>query len=220
MSFTPSRPHPRSHWKKLTQLALSYFIPLGGAQNLTKTVLIYGDCHQNCPSCGAGRCRPRRRMDTVRPVTGGGASPRCGRRLSCFSDIVCLLLSNVCVVTSFYQSLQAMSSFALFSICASYCTLSAKGRHLKESYCSPRWRSIIFTAYSILPGHLRESAFKPRLHLFRLNSAYFAGPRANIGTEPSRSPSPFQSSCRSRRWPARRRLYWQTDSSSCPSQRA
>ena len=27
-----------------------------------------------------------------------------------FSDIVCLLLSNVCVVTSFYQSLQAMSS--------------------------------------------------------------------------------------------------------------
>ena len=29
----------------------------------------------------------------------------------------------VCV-TSFYQSLQAMSSFILFSICATYCTLS------------------------------------------------------------------------------------------------
>ena len=41
-----------------------------------------------------------------------------------FSDIVCCLLSNVCVVTSFYQSLQAMSSFMRFSICASYFTLS------------------------------------------------------------------------------------------------
>ena len=41
-----------------------------------------------------------------------------------FSDIVCCLLSNVCVVTSFYQSLQAMSSFMRFSICATYCTLS------------------------------------------------------------------------------------------------
>ena len=43
-----------------------------------------------------------------------------------FSDIVCCLLSEWCVVTSFYQSLQAMSSFLLFSICASYCTLSQK----------------------------------------------------------------------------------------------
>ncbi len=42
-----------------------------------------------------------------------------------FSDIVCCLLSNVCVVTSFYQSLQAMSSFVRFSICATYCTLSS-----------------------------------------------------------------------------------------------
>ena len=41
-----------------------------------------------------------------------------------FSDIVCCLLSNVCVVTSFYQSLQAMSSFMHFPICATYCTLS------------------------------------------------------------------------------------------------
>ena len=42
-----------------------------------------------------------------------------------FLDIVCCLLSNVCAVTSFYQSLQAMSSFLLFSICATYCTLSS-----------------------------------------------------------------------------------------------
>jgi len=41
-----------------------------------------------------------------------------------------LLLSNVCVVTSFYQSLQAMSSFMRFSICASYCTLS----YLKQEF--------------------------------------------------------------------------------------
>ena len=38
--------------------------------------------------------------------------------------IVCCLLSNVCVVSSFYQSLQAMSPFLLFSICATHCTLS------------------------------------------------------------------------------------------------
>ena len=41
-----------------------------------------------------------------------------------FSDIVCCLLSNVCVVTSFYQSLQTMSSFMYFPFCAIYCTLS------------------------------------------------------------------------------------------------
>jgi hypothetical protein len=34
------------------------------------------------------------------------------------------IAKNVCVVTSFYQSLQAMSSFMRFSICATYCTLS------------------------------------------------------------------------------------------------
>ena len=30
-----------------------------------------------------GRCRPRRRTDTVRPATDGSANPRCERRLSC-----------------------------------------------------------------------------------------------------------------------------------------
>ncbi len=47
-----------------------------------------------------------------------------------FSDIVCCLLSNVCVVTSFCQSLQAMSPFLLFSICATYCTLSGQNIRL------------------------------------------------------------------------------------------
>ena len=50
-----------------------------------------------------------------------------GQRFLCtiFSDIVCCLLSEWCVVTSFYQSLHAMSSFMRFSICATYCTLSS-----------------------------------------------------------------------------------------------
>ena len=73
-----------------------------------------------------------------------------------------------------------------------------KGRHLKENCCSPRWRSFIYEAYSILPGHLREAAFQPMPHLFRSAAARFAGAIADNGTDLSRSPSPFQSSCRSR----------------------
>ena len=72
---------------------------------------------------------------TVQPldhVVGTDAGPMLagkiavGQRFLCtiFSDIVCCLLSEWCVVTSFYQSLQAMSSFMRFSICASYFTLS------------------------------------------------------------------------------------------------
>ena len=95
-----------------------------------------------------------------------------------------------------------------------------KGRHLKENCCSPRWRSFIYEAYSILPGHLREAAFQPMLHQFHSVAARFAGAIADNGTDLSRSPSPFQSSCRSRCWPERRPAYWQTASSSCPSQRA
>ena len=51
-----------------------------------------------------------------------------------FSDIVCCLLSNVCVVTSFYQSLQAMSSFMHFPICATYCTLSYESGRIAWIY--------------------------------------------------------------------------------------
>ena len=40
-----------------------------------------------------------------------------------------------------------------------------KGRHLKEDCCSPRWRSFIYEAYSILLGHLREAAFQPMLQM-------------------------------------------------------
>lgn len=45
-----------------------------------------------------------------------------------FSDTVCCLLSEWCVVASFYQRLQTMSLFIPFSICATYCTLSRKNR--------------------------------------------------------------------------------------------
>ena len=56
-----------------------------------------------------------------------------------------------------------------------------KGRHPKASCCSPRWRSFIYEAHSILPGHLREAAFQPMLHQFRSAAARFAEPTANIG---------------------------------------
>ena len=71
-------------------------------------------------------------VESFNNVIGTDASPvlagkiAVGQRFLCtiFSDIVCCLLSEWCVVTSFYQSLQAMSSFVRFPICASYCTLS------------------------------------------------------------------------------------------------
>ena len=100
MSFTPSKPHPRSHWKKLTQLALSSFMP--------------------------------------------SAAPKTSRKpssFSCtvFSEIVCCLLSNVCVGTSFCQSLQAMSSFMHFPICVTYGTLSGQNIRLNQhkGICRP-----------------------------------------------------------------------------------
>lgn len=82
---------------------------------------------------------------TVQPldhVVGTDAGPMLagkiavGQRFLCtiFSDIVCCLLSEWCVVTSFYQSLQAMSSFMRFSICATYCTLSYESGRIAWIY--------------------------------------------------------------------------------------
>ena len=78
----------------------------------------------------AGGLRQRLRLLLQQLVRGFSTLPRTNSLIwpliassfSCtiFSDIVCCLLSEWCVVTSFYQSLQAMSSFILFSICASY----------------------------------------------------------------------------------------------------
>ena len=72
-----------------------------------------------------------------------------------------------------------------------------KGRHLKASCCSLGWRSIIFEAYSILPGHLQEAAFQPMPHPFYSVPAHFAEPKADSGTDQGHSPSPFPSGCRS-----------------------
>ena len=87
---------------------------------------------------------------TVQPldhVVGTDAGPMLagkiavGQRFLCtiFSDIVCCLLSEWCVVTSFYQSLHAMSSFMRFSICATYCTLGGADKILdyadRPSFC-------------------------------------------------------------------------------------
>ena len=47
ISFKPSKPRPRNHWEKLTQLALSTFIPFSAPQNLTETAFIHGNCYQN-----------------------------------------------------------------------------------------------------------------------------------------------------------------------------
>ena len=99
-------------------------------------------------------------------------------------------------------------------------TKPRKKAAISRSCCSPRWRSFIFAAYNILPERLREAAFQPMLCQFRSVAAQSAGSTASIGTDPSCFLSPFQSGCRSRRWPARRPAYWQTASSSCPSQRA
>ena len=69
----------------------------------------------------------------------------------------------------------------------------------------------------IIKGQIKELV-RPMLHPFRSVAARFAGAIADNGTDLSHSPSPFQSGCRSRCWPARRPAYWQTASSSCPSQ--
>ena len=94
-------------------------------------------------------------------------------------------------------------------------TKPRKKAAISRSFCSPRWRSFIYESYSILSGHLREAAFQPMLHQFRSAAARFAEPTADNGTDQGHSPSPFQSGCRSRRWPARHRAYWQRASSSC-----
>ena len=100
---------------------------------------------------------------TVQPldhVVGTDAGPMLagkiavGQRFLCtiFSDIVCCLLSEWCVVTSFYQSLQAMSSFMHFPICATYCTLSRpSGVNRKIFILKSRLKSITFRVFKPLP---------------------------------------------------------------------
>ena len=105
-----------------------------GARDVAKSG---ADQHQGGVAVRECPYHPRPSADlTVQPlnhVVGADTRPMLagkiavGQRFLCtiFSDIVCCLLSEWCVVTSFYQSLHAMSSFMRFSICAPYCTLSS-----------------------------------------------------------------------------------------------
>lgn len=74
-----------------------------------------------------------------------------------FSDIVCCLLSNVCVVTSFYQSLQAMSSFMRFSICATYCTLSYESGRIAWIYGETKLSGKIYIQRSCFSSYYCSS---------------------------------------------------------------
>ena len=76
------------------------------------------------------------RVSSTLPRTNSLSCPLIISSFSCtiFSDMVYRLLSEWCVATSFYQSLQAMSSFILFSICASYCTLSCDAHSTASSH--------------------------------------------------------------------------------------
>ena len=62
----------------------------------------------------------------VLPRTNSLIWPLTTSSFSCtiFSDMVCSLLSEWCVATSFYQSSANHASFFLLSICATYLTLS------------------------------------------------------------------------------------------------
>lgn len=83
-----------------------------------------------------------------------------------FSDIVCCLLSNVCVVTSFYQSLQAMSSFMRFSICATYCTLSYESGRIAWIYGETKLSGKINIQRSCFSSYYYSSTAQPcgKLH--------------------------------------------------------
>ena len=83
-----------------------------------------------------------------------------------FSDRVCCLLSNVCVVTSFYQSLQAMSSFMRFSICATYCTLSYESGRIAWIYGETKLSGKINIQRSCFSSYYYSSTAQPcgKLH--------------------------------------------------------
>ena len=83
------------------------------------------------------KAAPRKNAHAAWTRTNSLIWPLITSSFSCtiFSDIVCCLLSEWCVVTSFYQSLQAMSPFLLFSICATYWPCWKK-----QKFCwTPQW---------------------------------------------------------------------------------
>ena len=85
-----------------------------------------------------------RKLSSIAPLV----QSRCVRSFR----VVCLLLSNVCVVTSFYQSLQAMSPFMRFSICASYFTLSFVGGQCASWRLPPKAAMSAYGHHSFVEG--------------------------------------------------------------------
>ena len=112
-------------------------------------------------------------------------------------------------ISALCTAIKAKCCVCILSLCKRQTSPRIKRPPSQRSFCSPRWRSIIFAAHNILSGLSREAAFQPMFHQFRSVAARFAEPTADNGTDQGHSPSPFQSGCRSRRWPARHRAYWQ-----------
>ena len=121
---------------------------------------------------------------TVQPldhVVGTDAGPMLagkiavGQRFLCtiFSDIVCCLLSEWCVVTSFYQSLHAMSSFMRFSICATYCTLSLSVHRVHVSAGATITRHCLPSMYIFGRIHLCDVHIAVKWWLFSHYFVYF-----------------------------------------------
>ena len=98
-----------------------------------------------------------------------------GQRFLCtiFSDIVCCLLSEWCVVTSFYQSLHAMSSFMRFSICATYCTLSLSVHRVHVSAGATITRHCLPSMYIFGRIHLCDVHIAVKWWLFSHYFVYF-----------------------------------------------
>ena len=81
-------------------------------------------------------------------------------------------------------------------------------------------RSFISVEYSIPAALMQGEVSPPRIRLPGSEPVHFAEPKADNGRDPARSPLPFQSDCKSRRWTGLRQEYWQRANSFCPSQKA
>ena len=117
---------PRSSIRLTMPVAFIYQIPPVDANVAQIVSACQRPAMQIFPVSCFWKAAPRKNAHAARTRTNSLIWPLITSSFSCtiFSDIVCCLLSEWCVVTSFYQSLQAMSPFLLFSICATYCTLS------------------------------------------------------------------------------------------------
>ena len=121
-------------------------------------------------------------------------------------------------IWSFMGRFHCLRLFAWFLPTLISASLTAyKNLHLGAN--APRWRPIMIEEHGILVGHWPAENIQSKIRQSGSASVHSAGPKAGIGRGQACSPLPFQSSCRSPRWIERLREYWQTASSSGPSQR-